>query len=210
MTTDPDHKFDLALGLDDLDSALSITRETPSDSKWRTIGDRALQAWKVTLAEECFKEAGDLSALLLIYTSSGSAEGMQWLAEQATAKGSNNIAFASRLLLQQKSECIDVLLNTDRAPEATFFARTYAPSEVPKSLGSWKSNLGDKGKKIADTLADPQEHPDAFEEGWEGALERERVGATQTPAPLTNGAAEEPVTDIVARESDLYLSRIKL
>lgn len=189
VTTDPDHQFDLALTLDDLDSALSIARSSPSESKWRTVGDRALQQWKVELAEQAYREAGDLSALLLIYTSTGPQEGMQWLAEQATAKGNNNIAFACRLLTGEKEKCVDVLLDTDRAPEATFFSRTYAPSLVSKGLGQWKASLQPRGKKIADTLADPEDHPEVFEEGWEAALERERVGATQQPAALPNGTS---------------------
>lgn len=193
MSTDPDHRFELALSLDDLDSALSIARSTPSESKWRTVGDRALQQWKVELAEQSYREAGDLSALLLIYTSTGSQQDLQWLAEQATLKGNNNIAFACRLLTGQKEQCVDVLLDTERAPEAAFFSRTYAPSLVSKSLGQWKESLQLRGKKIADTLADPEEHPDAFEEGWEAALERERVGATQQPAilPGVNGTEQE-------------------
>ena len=109
----------------------------------------------------------------------------------ATKKGSNNIAFAARLLLGQKSECIDVLLDTDRAPEAALFARTYAPSLVGKSVNQWKKNLGAKGKKIADSLADPTEHPEAFEEGWEESLEREAAGQQQSRRIEPNGHSHE-------------------
>jgi hypothetical protein len=86
VSTDPDHKFDLAIQLDDLDTALALARSSPhlgSQSKWRTVGDRALASWKVGLAEECFKMANDLSALLLIYTSTGDREGLAKLAELA-------------------------------------------------------------------------------------------------------------------------------
>lgn len=88
VTTDADHKFDLAIQLDDLDVALELVREAPSvgsEPKWKTVGDKALAAWKIDLAEECFKNAGDLPALLLIYSSIGSREGMQWLAKTARA-----------------------------------------------------------------------------------------------------------------------------
>lgn len=86
VSTDPDHKFDLAIQLDDLESALILAREAPvigSQSKWRTVGDRALASWKVTLAEECFLMANDLGALLLIYTSTGNREGLKKLSELA-------------------------------------------------------------------------------------------------------------------------------
>ena len=68
ITTDPDHKFDLALSLDDLDTALQITQtvlENESEIKWKTLGDRALTVWRFDLAKECFEKAGDLSALML-------------------------------------------------------------------------------------------------------------------------------------------------
>ena len=86
VSTDPDHKFDLAISLDDLDTALALARASPhlgSQSKWRTVGDRALAGWKIGLAEECFKMANDLSALLLIYTSTGDQEGLKKLSETA-------------------------------------------------------------------------------------------------------------------------------
>lgn len=86
VSTDPDHKFDLAIGLDDLETALALAHQAPqvgSQTKWRTVGDRALASWKVGLAEECFKMANDLSALLLIYTSTGDRQGLASLRDMA-------------------------------------------------------------------------------------------------------------------------------
>ena len=60
MTTDPDHKFDLSLQLDDLDSALEIVRTLPSaeaETKWKSVDDRALAVWRLDLARECFEHA---------------------------------------------------------------------------------------------------------------------------------------------------------
>lgn len=86
VSADPDHKFELAIQLDDLDTALELTRAGPeqgSQSKWKTVGDKALAAWRIDLAEECFKNAADLAALLLVYTSLGDRKGMEWLANNA-------------------------------------------------------------------------------------------------------------------------------
>ncbi len=86
MTTDPDHKFDLALSLDDLDTALEIARTVPdneADVKWKALGDRALTVWRFDLARECFEKAGDLSALMLLLLSVGDREGLSNLAEKA-------------------------------------------------------------------------------------------------------------------------------
>ncbi|GAA5930151.1 hypothetical protein JCM1841_000477, partial [Sporobolomyces salmonicolor] len=180
ISTDPDHKFDLAIQLDDLATALDLARSSPqvgSQSKWRTVGDRALAGWKVKLAEECFLQANDLSALLLIYTSTGDRAGLDRLKTLATEQGLYNIAFASALHLGDAAACVDVLLATDRAPEAALFARTYAPAQTSRALGQWKKQLCEgvhKKPKQADALADPAEHPEEFGEGWALALERER------------------------------------
>ena len=86
ITTDPDHKFDLALSLDDLDTAVAIARTVPpteSSVKWKAIGDRALAVWRFDLARESFEKAGDLSALMLLLLAVGDREGLTKLAAQA-------------------------------------------------------------------------------------------------------------------------------
>jgi coatomer subunit beta' len=102
VSTDPDHEFELAIQLDDLERALDLVRKeaataavaaqqqgpggvgaTAVQHKWRTVGDRALAKWQVELAEECFEAAGDLAALLLMYTSTGDQKGLEKLAKLA-------------------------------------------------------------------------------------------------------------------------------
>jgi coatomer subunit beta' len=92
VSTDPDHRFDLAVQLNDLDMALEIVREGPqlgSEAKWKSVGDKALDAWKMDLAEECFTKAADLSSLLLIYTSLNDRDGMEKLAKLAGERPSS-------------------------------------------------------------------------------------------------------------------------
>ena len=92
VTTDPDHKFDLSLALDDLDGALAIARTLPqpeSESKWKAVGDRALAVWRFDLARECFEQAGDLNSLMLLLMSTGDREGLEQLAVK-----SGKISFA--------------------------------------------------------------------------------------------------------------------
>jgi len=86
VTSDPDHKFELSLALDDLDAALEIAKSLPGpegESKWRSVGDRALSVWRFDLARECFERAGDLGALVLLYTATGEREKLAGLAETA-------------------------------------------------------------------------------------------------------------------------------
>lgn len=146
MTTDPDHKFDLSLQLDDLDAALEIARnipETEAETKWKAVGDRALAVWRFDLAQECYQRAGDLNAQMLILMSIGDRTGLTKLAKEAgefkrrsqhrmadslaELKGLNNLAFATWLQLGETEQCVNLLAKTGRAPEAALFARTYAP-----------------------------------------------------------------------------------
>lgn len=86
LTTDPDHKFDLAIGLNDVESALSIARSTPApenEAKWKIVGDRALAAWRFDLAKECFENAGDVSSLFLFHLAAGDRPALQELAKTA-------------------------------------------------------------------------------------------------------------------------------
>lgn len=109
-------------------------------------------------------------------------------------KGQNNVAFAALWQLGDPKAVIDLLIQTDRAAEATLLARTYAPryvlyycdkvftnsspSYVPKALQAWRTDLEAKGKsKAASLLADPSkpEETELFEEGWAEALEKEEA-----------------------------------
>ncbi|KAG8937127.1 hypothetical protein FRC02_006327 [Tulasnella sp. 418] len=177
VSTDPDHRFDLAVQLGDLETALSIASSTPdpeSHSKWKVVGDKALDAWKFELAKRCYQKAEDVNALMLLYLSIGDRDGLRSLVELAASRGLNNVAFACLLQLGDTEGCIDLLIKTGRAPEAALFARTYAPSQATKTVQAWKSDLvGKKKNRIADTIADPEENGDLFEEDWDTALTQE-------------------------------------
>ncbi|KAF7309700.1 Coatomer protein [Mycena indigotica] len=168
ISTDPDHKFDLALQLDDLDVAVEIARSVPAleaELKWKSLGDRALTAWRFDLARECFEKGNDLSALMLLLLSTGDREGLAALSSKAVEKGQNNLAFTSLLQLGDANACVDLLIKTQRAPEAALFARTYAPGEIGKAVDAWHFELEAKKRpKIAATVAHPQKNGELFEE----------------------------------------------
>jgi coatomer subunit beta' len=79
VSTDPDHRFELALDLRKMDIAHTILAEsgdkdedsTDFQSKWRRLGDLALANGEVTLAKACALKSGDLSGLLLLHSSAG-------------------------------------------------------------------------------------------------------------------------------------------
>ena len=68
ISTDPDHQFDLALSLDALDIALSITEQTTTPEnrvEWKSVRGRALSSQKSTTAKGAYEHAGDIGALTL-------------------------------------------------------------------------------------------------------------------------------------------------
>ncbi|KAI9888137.1 MAG: hypothetical protein M1823_000072 [Watsoniomyces obsoletus] len=165
VATDPEHRFDLALALNELDIALEIAREAKTDHKWKTLGDAALNAWNFKLAEECFVHAKDLGSLLLLYTSTSDTAGLRKLAEKAEDAGTNNVAFTSYWQLGDMDACINLLLKTNRKAEAVMFTQTYKPSRAAEVASKWKESLEKDGKgKVSRMLGVP---PSADGEGDE-------------------------------------------
>lgn len=200
VSTDADHKFELAISLDDFNTALEIAQNGPeagSELRWRTIGDKALQQWNLQLALECFDKASDLNTLFLIATSTNDHNLLQRISELATEKKQSNIAMNCYLLLGDMERCVDVLVQSGRLPEAALFARTYVPSRVPEVIKEWKASFKasrrSKQDAIASSLGDPSADPSAFEEGWQEALRLEaELGASGRASRVKTSDEQKP------------------
>jgi coatomer subunit beta' len=188
VATDPEHRFELALSLNNLDTALEIAREANVEHKWKIVGDAAMAAWNLALAEECFTNAKDLGSLLLLHTASGNRAGLRQLAEQASEAGLQNVAFSSLWSLGDVDGCIDLLVRTNRLAEAVLFAQTYKPSRAPELVVQWKASLEQSGKsKVARLIGVPPGAPDVvatdddlFPE-WDEYLRLEKEGVAPEP-----------------------------
>lgn len=188
VATDPEHRFELALSLNNLDTALEIAREANVEHKWKIVGDAAMAAWNLALAEECFTNAKDLGSLLLLHTASGNRAGLRQLAEQASEAGLQNVAFSSLWSLGDVDGCIDLLVRTNRLAEAVLFAQTYKPSRAPELVVQWKASLEQSGKsKVARLIGVPPGAPDVvatdddlFPE-WDEYLHLEKEGVVPEP-----------------------------
>ncbi|PKS07406.1 hypothetical protein jhhlp_006009 [Lomentospora prolificans] len=196
VATDPEHKFDLALALNQLEVALELAKEADVEHKWKTVGDAALAAWDVALAAKCFTQAKDVGSLLLLHSSTGDREGLAALAKQAEDAGAHNIAFSCQWMLGNIDGCVEILTKTGRLAEAVLFSQTYKPSATRPLVDSWKENL-EKNKKgrVAKLLGTPGEDDDLFPE-WDEWLKLESEGKSAiaaAPAAETasNGGEEE-------------------
>lgn len=190
VATDPEHKFELALALNQLAIALDLARQADAEHKWKTVGDAALTAWDVGLAAECFTHAKDLGSLLLVYSSTGDKEGLAKLVAQAEEANAHNVAFSASWLIGDIDRCVEILTKTGRAVEATLFAQTYKPSLATSAAKSWKESL-EKNKKgrVAKLIGVPDDDADLFPE-WDEWLNLETEGGVAADVDLATPEEE--------------------
>lgn len=200
IATDADYKFDLAVQLGKLDVAKAIATEAQSESKWKQLGELAMSTGKLEMAEECLLQAKDLSGLLLLYSSLGDAEGIEKLASLSKEHGKNNVAFLCLFMLGKLEDCIQLLIDSNRIPEAALMARSYLPSKVSEIVAIWRNDLCKVNPKAAESLADPSEYPNLFDD-WQVALTVEKNVASQRghypPADEYLNHAEKSDTTLV-------------
>ena len=75
---------------------------------------------------------------------------------QAEQAGKHNVSFLSYFMLGQLEKCLQILLDSNRIPEAAFFARTYLPSEISRIVELWREQLSKVNEKAGQSLADPK------------------------------------------------------
>ncbi|NWU71190.1 COPB2 protein, partial [Pterocles burchelli] len=162
VSTDPEHRFELALQLGELKIAYQLAVEAESEQKWKQLAELAISKCQFALAQECLHHAQDYGGLLLLATASGNANMVNKLAEGAEKDGKNNVAFMSYFLQGKLDSCLELLIKTGRLPEAAFLARTYLPSQVSRVVKLWRENLSKVNQKAAESLADPTEYENLF------------------------------------------------
>ncbi|XP_070562089.1 coatomer subunit beta'-like [Ptychodera flava] len=185
VSTDPEHRFELALQLGELKIAYEIAKEAESEEKWKQLAELATSKCEFKLASECLHNAQDYGALLLLATCSGDAKMVEKLGAASQNEDKNNVAFLSYFLLGQTEKCLDLLCQSGRLPEAAFLARTHMPSKISEIVQLWRENLAKTNKKAADSLADPTEYENLFVGLKEGFLAEKYLKKTQKLLPAS-------------------------
>ncbi|CAD8136859.1 unnamed protein product [Paramecium octaurelia] len=162
LVQDTDHKFELALQLAIVDDAFQIAQKSQDTLKLRQVGDLALQQGKIKLAAQALEEADDFGGLLLIYSSIGLKTQLLQLGDKAFQQTKMNIAFSAYFLCANLDKCLEVLLKSNRLPEAAFFAKTYCPSKISPIVKLWKESLAKTHPIISQKIADPFDYPTQF------------------------------------------------
>ena len=214
VTTDPDHKFDLALELGQTETAHQLLLETPdedkdstdTESKWKRLSDAALKENNLELVEAASLASHDYSDLLLLYSAVGNLAGMERLAEAASKHGKTNVSFVAYLLTGNVEACAELLVATKRLPEAAMFVRTYLPSKIEEIVALWKQDLSSVSETAAEALASPALNPDNFPD-LDIGLQVEQMFLAQRDATKGTGM---PGVDYLTAKDDLELNLIEL
>merc|ERR1712176_336914 len=214
VTTDPDHKFDLALELGQTETAHELLLETPdedkdsteTESKWKRLSDAALKENNLELVEAASVASHDYSDLLLLYSAVGNLAGMERLADSASKHGKSNVAFVAYLLTGNVEACADLLVSTKRLPEAAMFVRTYLPSKIDEIVALWKKDLSSVSETAAEALATPSVNPEKFPD-LDIGLQVEQMFLAQRDATKATGL---PGIEYLTAKDDLELNLIEL
>lgn len=123
------------------------------------------------------------------------------------AQGKNNIAFTALFELGDAERAIDLLIKTERIPEAAMLARTYAPERTSSIIKLWKADLESRNrKKIAESLADPADYANLFPELSQAAASPAPQAATpEVPSPAEETPAAAPADAPAADASEQLL-----
>ena len=184
MTLDNEHKFDLALQLGNLRVSYELALEMENEQKWLQLSEVATKNGDFNLVQECLTRAQSFGSLILFASANSDKQLMSSIGEQSRKNGQFNIAFLSNFVLGKLDECLDILIENQRLPEAAFFCRTYLPSEIARVLGLWREKLKQMNmERAAQALANPTDYENLFP-GLVDTYKTEQYLKQQTTTPL--------------------------
>ncbi|KAH9515564.1 Coatomer subunit beta' [Bulinus truncatus] len=155
VSNDTHHKFELSIQLNDLKTAHILAQQSDSVDQWKELADLALKQSDFILAQECLQKSQDWEALVLLASSTCNRELMSNVAHLARQAEKTNVEFLASFLLGRLEDCLELLIKSDRLPEAAFFAYSYLPSEISRVVLLWRAAASKINKRKADAIADP-------------------------------------------------------
>ena len=160
ISSDLEHKFELALSMNRVDLAKEVVqsfhssdpRDPVVQGKWKQLGDLALKSFKFLTAEECYWNGLDFSSLLLIYSASSDLISLQRLAQAALQDFQYNIAFSAAFLAKNHPLCQEILLKSKKYSEAALFSSTYGLG-MQSSVDHWNDSLIKEKHPLANCIS---------------------------------------------------------
>lgn len=171
LCNNDDKKFDLALKLNDTKTAAEIAHKTGSTIQYQRLSTIALSTGNMSLLQESLEKSGDNSGLLLMDSCIGNKKRLHKACEVTNTTNKNslnqtqNVSFAAAFATRDFNQCIDILLESGKIPEAALMARSYLPSRIEECAKRWKQVLVSRGEELtSQTIALPSEYPEKFPE----------------------------------------------
>ncbi|CAF1960502.1 unnamed protein product [Rotaria magnacalcarata] len=217
VTLDTEHKFELALHLENLQVCHELAVELDNEQKWLQLSDVATKQGDFSLVQECLTRAQSFGSLILLASASSDQQLMSTIGEQSRKAGQFNIAFLSSFVLGKLEQCLDILIENQRLPEAAFFARTYLPSQINRIVGLWRDKLKELNmERAAQTLANPTDYENLFP-GFTDTKKTEQflkqnkknTSARNYPVQLPNWE-RNPIAEMKAAEENGQFSYIPI
>ena len=141
ITKNVNQKFSLALKLKKLEDAWELAKQENNSEKMKLTADLAIELGEFSFAEKAMIEGNDFSGLLLYYSSIQDKNKIKQLANKAKEQGIFNIAFSSYFQLNDLDNCLSILLDSKKYPEASIFCRTYCPNKLETVLEKWNKMI---------------------------------------------------------------------
>ena len=157
ITKNPNQKFSLAIKLKKLNDAYQIANESKSSEKLKIVADLALELGEFDYAENSMKEANDFNSLLLYYSCIQDREKLRNLAENSQKNGNYNVSFSAYFQINDVENCLKILIDSKRYPEASIFARTYIPSKLNEIIELWNGEIEkeDENNRMSVKIVNP-------------------------------------------------------
>jgi coatomer subunit beta' len=152
ITKNPNQKFSLAVKLKKLSEAYEIAANSKNSEKLKIVSDLAIELGEFNFAEKTMKEGHDWNGLLLYYSSIQNRKKLKEFADEAKQAGMFNVAFSSYFQLNDYVNCLTILKDSRRFPEAATFARTYIPSKVDEIIELWNKQIEEEDKNNRITM----------------------------------------------------------
>ena len=152
ITKNPNQKFSLAIKLKKLSEAYDIAANSKNSEKLKIVSDLAIELGEFNFAEKTMKEGHDWNGLLLYYSSIQNRKKLKEFADEAKQAGMFNVAFSSYFQLNDYDNCLAILIDSRRFPEAATFARTYIPSKVDEIIELWNKQIEEEDKNNRITM----------------------------------------------------------
>ena len=152
ITKNLNQKFSLAIKLKKLSEAYEIAKNSKNSEKLKMVSDLAIELGEFNFAEKTMKEGNDWNGLLLYYSSIQDRKKLNEFAKESKNAGMFNVSFSSYFQLNNYNECLNILLDSKRLPEAAVFARTYIPSKVEEVIELWNKEIEEEDKNNRTTM----------------------------------------------------------